>query len=98
MANALLPLPSFIRASAQDAANMHMRAAGRTKWSDEDWNVAVDTQERLIHSLYGHRGDNQPDMCFIRFQVAERLERAGELRGVTTDKQFSDTLARALAA
>lgn len=41
---ALNPLPSFIRASAQDAASMQMRAAGRQKWNEDDWNKTVETQ------------------------------------------------------
>lgn len=83
MMTALLPLPSFIRASAQDAGNASMRKACRTKWNDDDWNVMCDTQDRLIRSLYGHPGDhNQPDMCFLRFQTAEALERQGKLKAV----------------
>jgi hypothetical protein len=80
MPNGLNPLPSFIRASAQDAGDMHMRAAGRSKWNDDDWNRMCEVQERLIRSLYGRASDhNQPDYCYIRFHVAEQLERAGHL-------------------
>jgi invasion protein IalB len=76
---ALIPLPSFLRASAQDAGNAHMRKACRTKWNNEDWNVMCDTQDRLIRSCYGRPGDhNQPDMCFLRFQIAEKMERQGK--------------------
>lgn len=50
MANAFNPLPSLIRASAQDAGNSNMRKNGRTKWSDDDWNVMCETQDRLIRS------------------------------------------------
>ena len=34
-------------AAAQDAGNRHMRAAGRTKWDEEDWNHACETFKRL---------------------------------------------------
>lgn len=75
---ALNPLPSFLRASAQDAANMAMRKACRAKWNEDDWNVMCETQERLIRACYGRdRDHNQPDMCFIRFSVAEQMEKRG---------------------
>jgi len=73
------PLPSFIRASAWDAANMAMRKAGRSKWSKTDYNHACSTQERLVKNLYGKPSDhNQPELCYIRFQIADQLERAGQ--------------------
>jgi len=78
--NAMNPLPSLLRASAFDAANMRMRAAGRTKWNRDDYNEAARTQERLIRACYGRAGDdNNPNMVYIRFQVAAQLERAGHL-------------------
>lgn len=78
MSAALNPLPSLLRASAQDAANMQMRAAGRSKWSDDDYNHACETQERLIRACYGRPGDhNEPRMVYIRFQIAEAMERKG---------------------
>lgn len=76
---ALIPLPSFVRASAQDAGNMQMRKANRTKWNEADYNLVCDTQERLIRSLYGRPGDhNNPDVCYLRFQIAEQMERQGK--------------------
>jgi hypothetical protein len=75
---AIAPLPSLIRASAHDAASMAMRKANRKKWSRDDFNLAVSTQERLIRACYGKEGDNQPEYCYIRFQIAEQMERAGE--------------------
>lgn len=85
MANALTPLPSFIRASASDAANMRMRAAGRTKWNRADWNRMCEVQERLIRSCYGRPGDdNEPNRCYLRFQVAEQLEKRGDF-GLRSD-------------
>lgn len=78
-ANIVAPLPSLIRASAQDAANAQMRKACRKAWNEDDWNLAAATQERLIRSCYGRPGDhNQPNSCFIRFQIAEQMERRGE--------------------
>lgn len=75
------PLPSLIRASAHDAASRRMRAENRSKWNEGDWDLMCETQERLIRNLYGKDTDsNQPDMCFLRFQIAERLERAGQFR------------------
>lgn len=38
----------FARASAQDAANMQMRRAGRTRWSEADYNLACETLYRLL--------------------------------------------------
>ena len=73
------PLPSLLRASAFDAANMRMRAAGRSKWNRDDYNEAARTQERLIRACYGRAGDaNNPNIVYIRFQIAEQLERAGQ--------------------
>lgn len=91
MSRALNPLPSLIRASAFDAANAQMRKACRKAWSEADADLAAETQERLIRSCYGRPGDNQPDMCYIRFGVAEQLERAGEF-GLTS--KITDVHAR----
>jgi hypothetical protein len=77
---AITPLPSLLRASAHDAANMAMRKAGRTAWSEDDYNVACETQERLIRACYGSpRDHNDPNRCYIRFGVAEQMERAGQI-------------------
>jgi len=92
------PLPSLLRASAQDAANTRMRAANRKKWNDDDWNLACDTQERLTLACYGKPGENQREMAFIRFQIAEQWQRKG-LIGL--DSKWDDVLAeidRALAS
>lgn len=80
----LNPLPSFLRASAQDAANMQMRAAGRTRWNDDDWNQSADRLDRLIRSYYGKVGENEPNACFIRFTIAEQWEKA-RLIGTESD-------------
>lgn len=32
--------PQIIRAAAQDAGNLSMKAAGRTEWNEDDWNEA----------------------------------------------------------
>lgn len=75
---AINPLPSLIRASATDAANMAMRKGCRKAWSEDDYNLACETQERLIRACYGYERDhNQPNMCFIRFGIAEQMERQG---------------------
>lgn len=77
--NAMNPLPSLLRASAWDAANRQMREAGRTKWSEDDYNLACSEQERLIRACYGRPGDNQPELCYIRFQIAEVWQKAGDI-------------------
>jgi hypothetical protein len=35
------------RETAHEAANQHMRAAGRTRWSAADFGIAVEEYERL---------------------------------------------------
>jgi hypothetical protein len=35
-------------AAGRDAADRNMKAAGRTRWSEEDWNVAAETVARLL--------------------------------------------------
>ena len=35
-------------AAGQDAGNKSMKAAGRTSWNDDDWNVAAETTARLM--------------------------------------------------
>jgi hypothetical protein len=76
---AMTPLPSLIRASAWDAGNNSMRAAGRTKWSRKDFNAAAATQERLVHACYGRDTDTDPRRCYIRFAVAEQMQANGDL-------------------
>lgn len=78
MANAFNPLPSLIRASAFDAANMRMNGEGRKKWNDEDWNAMCETQERLVTACYGRDGDNDPNLKYYRFQIAGQLEKQGD--------------------
>jgi len=83
--NAVLPLPSLIRASAWDAGNQSMRAAGRQKWSDDDYNAAVRCQDRLIAACYGSLPEG-----YIRFSVAEALQKAGALHmGMSADEFFA---------
>jgi hypothetical protein len=44
--------PALAYASGQDAGNRSMRAAGRTHWNLEDWNVAAEVTTRLLcHAL-----------------------------------------------
>jgi hypothetical protein len=35
-------------AAGLDAGNANMRAAGRTEWNEEDWDVAADIAARLV--------------------------------------------------
>jgi hypothetical protein len=91
------PLPSLIRASAQDAATAAMRKAGRSSWSRDDFNVAAETQERLIRQCYGVVGENDPNMCFIRFSYAETMERRGEFHLKSKLGDIHDAINKALA-
>lgn len=36
------------QAAGRDAGNRSMRAAGRTRWNDEDYNAAVAVRDRLL--------------------------------------------------
>lgn len=96
---AMNPLPSLIRASAQDAANMQMRKACRKAWSRADADRAAEVQERLVRACYGRPGDhNQPDTCFIRFQIAEQMERRGEFNLKSKTSEILAAIDTALAA
>lgn len=77
--NAMFPLPSFLLASAWDAGNMAMRKAGRTKWSRADFNAAAATQDRLVRACWGNKSDTDRNICFIRFQMAQQMERRGDI-------------------
>lgn len=35
-------------AAGRDAGNKSMRAAGRTGWNEDDWNVAAEVTARLL--------------------------------------------------
>lgn len=74
----LMPLPSFIRASGHDAAANRMRAACRKKWNRGDWNAMCGELDRLIRACYGRPTDAaDSEWPFVRFSIAENLERAG---------------------
>lgn len=70
------PLPSLIRASAWDAGNLSMHNAGRTKWDWTDFTVASAEHERLLGLAYARPNDERHDR-YLRFQIAEQMERAG---------------------
>jgi hypothetical protein len=89
----LNPLPSFLRASAQDAANMQMRKNGRQAWNEDDYNLAAATLDRLVRSCYGKPSDhNQPDYCFLRFQRAELLEKQGKFDGFSEMPKIAEAV------
>ena len=91
------PLPSLLRASAEDEANRAMRKAGRSAWSRSDYNVACEKQECLIRSCYGRDTDKDPNFCYIRFGVAEQLQRDGYI-GLRSDwKQVMEGIDKLLA-
>lgn len=74
----LNPLPSLIRASAHDAANKRMCAAGRSKWTRGDFNHAVAVQEKLICTCYGKPDDDKNSrLPFLRFSIAEQMQQEG---------------------
>ncbi len=35
-------------AAAADAATRQMRAHGRQRWNEQDWDLAIDTMDRLL--------------------------------------------------
>jgi len=70
-AASLAPKPQFLRASALDAGNMNMRAHGRTRWNEEDADVAAQKLDALVRACYSLPGDADDRYCFIRFQAAE---------------------------
>jgi hypothetical protein len=92
-----LPLPSLIRASAWDAGNFSMQKAGRTKWSRKDANAAAETQDRLIKATFGVAGEDERT-AFIRFGIAEQLQKQGVLRLGMTYRQFVTAFNAAIAA
>lgn len=79
------PLPSLIRASAWDAGNANMRAAGRKVWAYEDRIAAGDCQERLIRACFVRETDTDPRTAYVRFGYAEAMEKAGMLTITTKD-------------
>lgn len=94
--SAMNPLPSLIRASAWDAANARMRAAGRSKWTRGDYNEAGRTQERLLTACFSRPDDPDDKLKYIRFSYAEAMERSGLLTLYT--KKFHETLDEHFAA
>jgi hypothetical protein len=93
----ILPLPSLIRASSWDAGNESMRKGGRKVWSRKDYNAAAECQSRLIRSTYGLEGEDEK-LAFIRFSIAERLQKDGALHIGMTYRQFVTTFNEAVAA
>ena len=85
MSTGINPLPSLLRASAQDAGNRRMRSQCRHKWDEGDWNKAAATFNRLRSACYG----DGPEGC-IKFQIAEELQKAGHL---TLDMKGADLFA-----
>lgn len=74
------PLPSLLRASAQDAGNVSMRKAGRKVWSRADLEAAADELSNLIATCYG-----EGVVGSIRFGYAEAMQKAGLLTIATKD-------------
>lgn len=46
----LIPTPAIARAAGHDAGDRSMRAAGRRRWNQDDWNAAA----AVTRSLIGH--------------------------------------------
>ena len=74
------PWPSLLRASAWDAGQRSMNAAGRRQWNDDDWNIMCAEQDALIDACYG-----QGPLGRVRFGFAEGLQKAGRLTLTTRD-------------
>lgn len=90
MANsgAINPLPSLLHASATDAGNARMRAAGRKAWSRGDYNECARTIHRLIDACYARPWDLPGDEWrYIRVNVARELEKRGLF---TLDSDFAE--------
>lgn len=100
--NALNPLPSLIRASAQDAVTMRKQRAGKglsTPWTRADYNHAAATQERLVLACYGRPYDRTGSkLPFIRFQIAEQYERNGEFTLSSDFEAVSEAIDTSLVA
>lgn len=82
------PLPSLIRASAWDEGNRSMQRAGRKVWSRADYNVAARKQNELVIATHGRWFDREGSkLPFIRFQIAEQMERSGHF---TVTSKYAD--------
>ena len=46
-----LMTPKIAMAAGRDAANRHAKQHGRDAWNEDDWNVAVETVDRLLGPL-----------------------------------------------
>lgn len=99
---AMNPLPSLLHASAQDAGDRSMRAAGRKAWSRKDYNVSVDAQNRLIKQCYGRPEDKDERLAFVRFGIARQMQdsRAFDLYSDfgAVLQQIDEFIARPIAA
>jgi hypothetical protein len=51
----MTPTYRIAHAAGTDAGNRNMRAAGRTAWSAEDYEVAADTMTRLLELVEERR-------------------------------------------
>jgi hypothetical protein len=92
-----LPLPSLIRASSWDAGNFSMMRGKRTKWSRKDYNAAAETQNRLVKATFGVAGE-EDRVAFLRFGLAEQLEKQRVLHIGMTYRQFVTAFNAAVAA
>lgn len=52
MARKQMLTPEVAHAAGWDAGNRSMRAAGRTRWSEDDWNTAARETNRLMALLF----------------------------------------------
>ena len=62
-------------AAGRDAANRSMRAAGRSCWNEDDYNVAARELQRLWPHLWLERNDDESilnDLDTLLEEVAER--------------------------
>ncbi len=66
------PTPSTAYVAGIDAANAHMRAAGRIAWSAADYDVAIATQRRVLREAGLFDADNAPTHLYFAVEAAIR--------------------------
>jgi len=62
VAGGILLTPHRAWCSGHDAAMRQMRKAGRAAWNEDDYDLAVRTQGRLLRHLGGHYEQISADM------------------------------------
>lgn len=42
---------AIARAAGQDAGNRNMKAGGRIRWNEQDWNVAAAVMQKVMEAI-----------------------------------------------